>query len=78
MLEFIDAHLDEELGVERLGRVAAFSKFHFHRQFSTLFGMGVYEYVQMQRLKRAAFLLAFRDQHSTIHGRSGGLASRES
>ncbi|WP_224244723.1 AraC family transcriptional regulator [Hyalangium gracile] len=67
MLEFIDAHLeDEDLCVERLSRVAAFSKFHFHRQFSALFGMGVHEYVQLQRLKRASFLLAFRDQHSII------------
>jgi AraC family transcriptional regulator len=66
VLEFIDAHLDDDLSVERLSRVAAFSKFHFHRQFSALFGMGVYEYVQTQRLKRASFLLAFRDQHSII------------
>ncbi|QRK11228.1 AraC family transcriptional regulator [Archangium violaceum] len=66
VLEYIDAHLEEELSVERLGRVAAFSKFHFHRQFSELFGMGVYEYVQMQRLKRAAYQLAFRAQQSIL------------
>jgi AraC family transcriptional regulator len=66
VLEHIDAHLDGDLSVEGLSRVAAFSKFHFHRQFSSLFGMGVYEYVQLQRLKRASYQLAFRDQHSII------------
>lgn len=66
VLEYIDAHLDGDLSVEGLSRVAAFSKFHFHRQFSSLFGLGVYEYVQLRRLKRAAYQLAFRDQHSVL------------
>ncbi len=65
-LEFIDAHLDEPLRLERLGRVAAFSKYHFHRQFSALFGLGVYEYVLQQRLKRASFQLAFRATASVV------------
>lgn len=60
VLRFIDIHLDEDLPVERLADVAAFSKYHFHRQFSELFGIGVYRYVQQLRLKRAAHQLAFR------------------
>lgn len=66
VLEFIDAHLDGDLSVERLSRVAAFSKFHFHRQFSALLGLGVYEYIQLLRLKRASFQLAFRPQHPIL------------
>lgn len=66
VLEHIDAHLDGDLSVEGLSRVAAFSKFHFHRQFSSLFGLGVHEYVQLQRLKRASYQLAFREQRSII------------
>lgn len=60
VLEYIDTHLDEDLTVERLASVAAFSKYHFHRQFSELFGIGVYRYVQLCRLKRAGHQLAFR------------------
>lgn len=60
MLEYIDAHPDEPLTIERLSAVAAFSKFHFHRQFSELLGLGVYEYVQLMRLARASYRLAFR------------------
>ena len=62
VLEYIDTHLDERLDVERLSSVTAFSKFHFHRQFTELFGMGVYKYVQLSRLKRASFRLAFRER----------------
>ncbi|HEX5056558.1 MAG TPA: AraC family transcriptional regulator [Gammaproteobacteria bacterium] len=62
VLEYIDAHLDGDLSVEALSGVAAFSKYHFHRQFSELFGVGVYQYVQLRRLKRASFELAFRDR----------------
>ena len=39
VLDHVDAHLDENLSVERLSGVAAFSPFHFQRQFSALFGM---------------------------------------
>ena len=66
VLAHIDAHLDDDLTVDRLSDVAAFSKYHFHRQFSELFGIGVYKYVQLVRLKRASYQLAFRDQHRII------------
>lgn len=61
VLAHIDEHLDDDLTVERLSGVAAFSKFHFHRQFTELFGIGVHRYVQLVRLRRASYQLAFRD-----------------
>lgn len=66
VLDYIDEHLDEELTVARLSDVAAFSKHHFLRQFSDLFGIGVYKYVQLRRLKRASYQLAFRDDQPVI------------
>jgi AraC family transcriptional regulator len=66
VLDHIDQHLEDPLSVEGLSAVAAFSKYHFHRQFSELFGMGVYRYLQLVRLKRAAYLLAFRGQERII------------
>jgi AraC family transcriptional regulator len=62
VLEYIDAHLEESLDVERLSDVAGFSKFHFHRQFAALFGIGVFSYVQLTRLRRSSHLLAFRNE----------------
>ena len=66
VLEYIDAHLSEELGVERLSSVAAFSKCHFHRQFTELFGIGVCKYIRLTRLKRASYQLAFRGSSQIV------------
>ncbi|MBV9387640.1 MAG: AraC family transcriptional regulator [Chroococcidiopsidaceae cyanobacterium CP_BM_ER_R8_30] len=66
VLEYIDSHLDDDLTVDRLSGVAAFSKHHFRRQFSELFGISVYKYVQLNRLKRASYQLAFRDHMQII------------
>lgn len=60
-LRHIHENLDGDLSVEALSRVAAFSKHHFHRQFTALFGIGVHKYVRLVRLKRATFRLAFRE-----------------
>ena len=64
VLDHIDGHLDEELGLAVLARVAAFSKYHFHRQFAATFGITVHRYVQLARMKRASYRLAFRDDAS--------------
>lgn len=68
VVDFIDDHLDaeEDLSLERLADVASFSKFHFLRQWTALFGLGVHEHVQLARLRRASYQLAFRDGRSVI------------
>jgi len=58
VLDYIDQHLDGDLDLETVSRVAAFSKFHFHRQFTATFGLSVHDYVQLARLKRASHRLA--------------------
>jgi AraC family transcriptional regulator len=78
VLDFIDAHLEEELPMEQLSAVAAFSKFHFHRQFNHLFGLSVYRYVQLSRLKRASYQLAFRDEPVMDVALANGYESPES
>jgi len=60
------AGADGDLTVERLGAVAAFSKFHFQRQWTALFELGVGEYVQLVRLKRATYQLAFRLERTVL------------
>jgi len=66
VLVFIDAHLDESLDVDRLSAVAAFSRHHFQRQFSSMFGLGVSRYVRLARLKRASYRLAYRRQPGVL------------
>ncbi|HWT50981.1 MAG TPA: AraC family transcriptional regulator [Caulobacter sp.] len=64
VLDYVDQHLDGDLDLETVSRVAAFSKFHFHRQFTATFGLSVHRYVQLARLKRASHRLAAKDAHS--------------
>lgn len=61
VLDHIDRHLDADLDLDGLSAVAAFSKFHFHRQFTATFGLSVHRYVQLARLKRASHQLAYNE-----------------
>ena len=53
-LDYIDRHLDGDLDLATVSGIAAFSKFHFHRQFTATFGLSVHRYVQLARMKRAS------------------------
>lgn len=64
--DYIYAHLDEDLSVEQLSKVAGFSKYHFHRQFSEYAGIGVFKYIQLIRLKRASYQLVFNIHYRII------------
>lgn len=78
VLDFISAHLDAELNLDQLCRVAAFSKFHFHRQFSEYTGISVARMVRLMRLKRAAYQLAFNKPYRIIDiALDAGFASPE-
>jgi len=56
-LVFIQKHLDEDLGLDGLARVAGFSPYHFHRIFRGMVGESVKEHVRRLRLERAAMRL---------------------
>src|SRR5262249_20731355 len=63
VLDHIDRHLDDDLDLDALSSVAAYSKYHFHRQFTATFGMSVHRYVQLARMKRASY----RRHHPAVH-----------
>ncbi|WP_334187958.1 AraC family transcriptional regulator [Noviherbaspirillum sp.] len=60
VLDCIEAHLDQPLGIETLAAEAGLSVFHFVRTFSTLFHATPHQYVQARRAARAKSLLAQR------------------
>src|SRR6201992_4482872 len=64
VLDHIDRHLDDDLDLDALSSVAAYSKFHFPRQFTATFGLSVHRYVQLARMKRASYRLAYMDAES--------------
>ncbi|MBL0968455.1 MAG: AraC family transcriptional regulator [Brevundimonas sp.] len=65
VLDHIDRHLDDALGLDAVSNVAAFSKFHFHRQFTATFGLSLHRYVQLARMRRASKQLAGEGQSIT-------------
>jgi AraC family transcriptional regulator len=79
VLDFVDRHLDEPLSIKRLSRVAHFSLFHFHRQFSDYVGITPNRYVQLARLRRASYRLAFNPlERITDIAMEGGFEHPES
>lgn len=60
VLAHIEARSEHSLSIDELSEVAAFSRHHFHRQFSGFLGMSAYRYVQFMRMRRASWRLAFR------------------
>jgi AraC family transcriptional regulator len=52
--DFLAAHLDDAVDLERLAGVACFSPFHFHRIYHALQGETVTDAVRRMRLHRAA------------------------
>jgi AraC family transcriptional regulator len=64
VLDHIAAHLDRELTLQVLARVANFSPYHFHRIFGAMMGETVRQYIQRQRIEKAAQLLVANPKRS--------------
>lgn len=54
VIDYISGHMDEDLSLEKLASVAAFSPYHFHRVFKSIVGENLNEFVQRVRIERAA------------------------
>jgi AraC family transcriptional regulator len=77
-LVYIQQHLDDDLDLETLARVAAFSSFHFHRIFRGLTGEAVQEYIRRLRLERAARNLKQTGERITQIALEAGFQTHES
>jgi len=79
VMAHIEAHLDAALTVDTLSQVAAFSRFHFHRQFTAWTGMTVSRLIHLLRLQRASRQLVFNPSASiTDIAYDAGFANPES
>jgi AraC family transcriptional regulator len=65
VLEFIDAHIEDDLSVATLASTACLSQFHFARVFKTATGESPHQYVSARRLEHAKVLLAQTDRTLT-------------
>ena len=77
-LLYIQQHLDQQLDLDELAAVAAFSKFHFHRVFRGLIDETLGEHVRRLRLERAAGRLKRLDDPITQIALDAGFETHES
>jgi AraC family transcriptional regulator len=77
-LVHIQEHLDEDLPLERLARLASFSPYHFHRVFAAMVGEPVKEHIRRLRLERAAYRLQTGHQPVTAIAFDAGYQTHES
>jgi AraC family transcriptional regulator len=79
LFDHVERHLDEPLSVDELSRLANFSRYHFQRQFSEYAGLSVTRYIQLLRLRRASYQLAFDNARRIIDiAVEGGFENPES
>lgn len=61
VLVYIEDHLDEELQLEKMAKIASISPFYFHRLFHAYMGETLADYVKRLRLQRAQERLQYSD-----------------
>lgn len=66
VIQFIGQHLDDKLSLIQLSDIACFSKYHFHRLFTTYTGLPLQQYIRWLRLKRAAHQLVIDKNQSIL------------
>lgn len=57
VMEYINEHLNETIGLSDMARVAHISDYHFHRIFKAIIRESPGDYIQRLRLEKAAFKL---------------------
>lgn len=77
-LVYIQGHLDDDLELDTLAGVAAFSRFHFHRIFRGLVGETVKQHIRRLRLERAARSLKQSSEPITQTALEAGFDAHES
>jgi AraC family transcriptional regulator len=66
VMDYVQAHLAEDLTLEKLAAVAAFSPFHFHRVFAAITGETLSDFIRRIRLERAASALGLLHDTSVL------------
>jgi AraC family transcriptional regulator len=78
VLNHIQQHLDGDLALDELARLAHFSPYHFHRIFRAMVGESLMQHIRRLRLERAAHRLKSTDQSVTAIAFEAGYEAHES
>lgn len=77
VLVHVQEHLDEELSLDALARVATFSPYHFHRIFRGMVGEPLKEHIRRLRLERAAQRLKVGEAAVAVIASEAGYETHE-
>jgi AraC family transcriptional regulator len=61
VLDFVEEHLDRDIGLTELASLVGLSVTHFSHAFKTAYGVSPYRYIVQRRIKRAGTLLRTTD-----------------
>lgn len=64
--DYISENLENDLSLELISNIAGISKYHFHRIFNAYTGVTLNVYIQLQRLKRASYRLAYNKEMKIV------------
>lgn len=77
VIDYIEAHLEEELTLDRLAKESSYSKFYLARIFKEDTGSTVYKYIQRRRLDKAAEQLIYTDDTIAEIAYQAGYSSQQ-
>ena len=76
-IEFIEYHLDEEIDIESLAKMASLSPFYYQRLFSRLVKKPVAEYIKLRRMAKATEAVLQKDKRILDIALDLGFSSHE-
>ncbi|RCX17213.1 AraC family transcriptional regulator [Anaerobacterium chartisolvens] len=76
-IEFIEHHLDDEINIESLSKMASLSPFYYQRLFSRLVKKPVAEYIKLRRMAKATEAVLQKDKRILDIALDLGFSSHE-
>ncbi len=76
-VDYIEDHLNGDLAIDSIAKVAGFSRWHFQIVFSSAIGDTVKEYIRKRRLTAAAITIGQTDQRLLDVSLEAGFESQE-
>lgn len=76
-IEYVENHLEEEISIENLAKIASLSPFYYQRLFSRLVKKPVAEYIKLRRMAKATVALLQKDRRILDIALELGFSSHE-
>lgn len=76
-IEYIETHLDEDIGLTEVSKAAGYSYYHMTRMFSAVLGEPVCRYINRRRLYNASEKLLYSDRRIVDIALDSGFESAE-